>query len=231
MELLFRCLVGWLWLMSTLPTPAAGTDVYVAQATLVTNPNPAAPGATSSSFVVGTITFTQKVGESKVLIEGKLQLEANFPGVANLTLGFHIHQTSNFTGGCASTGSHYNPENKTHGGPFDATRHVGDLGNVNFTVADKTATVSFSDSVISLVGRQTIVGRSLVIHLGTDDLGRGGQDDSLTTGHAGGRYACGPIVLVTDFSPSSAMSLLVSGSRLIVVTLVAMFTVRYGLQY
>jgi len=228
MELLFRCLVGWLWLMSTLPTPAAGTDVYVAQATLLTNPTPPAPGATSSSFVVGTIKFTQNAGESKVLIEGKLQLETTFSGPN--TIGFHIHQTSDFTNGCTSAGSHYNPENKAHGGPFDATRHVGDLGNVNFT-AEKTSSVSFSDSVISLVGRQTIVGRSLVIHLGTDDLGRGGQNDSLTTGHAGGRYACGPIVLVSDFSPSSAMSLLVSGSRLIMVTLVAMFSVRYGLQY
>lgn len=31
------------------------------------------------------------------------------------------------------------------------------------------------------------------VHAGTDDLGKGGHDDSLTTGHAGGRLSCGVI--------------------------------------
>ena len=71
-------------------------------------------------------------------------------------------------------------------------RHVGDLGNV---MADKTgkATFSFSDSQISLFGKNSILGRSLVIHELEDDLGKGGHHDSKTTGHAGGRIACGVI--------------------------------------
>lgn len=35
-----------------------------------------------------------------------------------------------------------------------------------------------------------ILGRTIVIHAGEDDLGKGGQSDSLTTGAAGARMAC-----------------------------------------
>jgi Cu-Zn family superoxide dismutase len=38
-----------------------------------------------------------------------------------------------------------------------------------------------------------IIGRGLIIHEDEDDLGRGGQKDSLVTGHAGKRIACAVI--------------------------------------
>ena len=34
---------------------------------------------------------------------------------------------------------------------------------------------------------------SCQVHEGVDDLGKGGHEDSLTTGHAGGRLGCGVI--------------------------------------
>lgn len=56
----------------------------------------------------------------------------------------------------------------------DADRHVGDLGNVE-AGADGVAKISFTDKLISLSGETSVVGRSLVIHEGQDDLGECGR--------------------------------------------------------
>lgn len=69
---------------------------------------------------------------------------------------------------------------------------MGDLGNI---VADatNTASVNIVDSVISLNGPFSILGRSIVIHAGEDDLGTGGDAGSMATGNAGARLGCGVI--------------------------------------
>jgi len=91
-----------------------------------------------------------------------------------------------------SAGPHFNPYNMTHGAPTDTTRHVGDLGNIQ-SDASGNAVFTFTDSVISLNGPSSIIGRAVVVHAGTDDLGKGGTPDSLTTGNAGARAGCGII--------------------------------------
>ena len=57
------------------------------------------------------------------------------------------------------------------------------------------STVNIVDSVISLNGPLSILGRSIVIHAGEDDLGRGGNVGSMTTGNAGARLGCGVIAV------------------------------------
>lgn len=139
----------------------------------------------------GTVYFEQENGHGPVKITG------NLTGLdVNALRGFHVHQSGDTTNGCASAGPHFNPLNQTHGAPTDKVRHVGDLGNIQ-TDAAGGAILDFQDKVISLNGPLSIIGRAVVLHAGTDDLGRGTNADSLTTGNAGARAACGVIAIVS----------------------------------
>jgi len=139
------------------------------------------------SQATGTVTFEQKNGVTTVY--GDLH---NLDPLSSR--GFHIHQFGDLSDGCLSAGPHFNPFSKNHGAPSDAERHVGDLGNIR-TDSTGSASFTFEDSLISLNGPLSIVGRAVVLHAGTDDLGRGGDPESLKTGNAGARAACGVIGL------------------------------------
>jgi len=133
----------------------------------------------------GTITFTQENPGKPVVVTGEIT------GLADGKHGFHVHEFGDNTNGCTSAGGHYNPKSMEHGAPEDATRHVGDLGNVESS-GDK-AVVSITDSQITLAGPQSIIGRTVVVHADPDDMGKGGHELSKTTGNAGARLACGVI--------------------------------------
>ena len=102
------------------------------------------------------------------------------------------------TEGCKTAGPHYNPHGKTHGGPDDEERHVGDMGNT-VAVEDGTSHFELEDRLIMLYGEFSVIGRSCVVHADRDDLGRGGHELSKTTGNAGARLACGTIGLSAPF--------------------------------
>lgn len=82
-----------------------------------------------------------------------------------------------------------------HGAPDNEIRHVGDLGNVKANASGVVDT-SFTDSLISLTGLRSIVGRGVIVHEDIDDLGKGNHPDSLKTGNAGGRFACGIVAIL-----------------------------------
>ena len=51
------------------------------------------------------------------------------------------------------------------------------------------------DHQVMLFGAYSVIGRSCVLHKKEDDLGLGGDEESLKTGNAGARIACGVIGL------------------------------------
>jgi Cu-Zn family superoxide dismutase len=60
---------------------------------------------------------------------------------------------------------------------------VGDLGNI-ITERDGAADFDFQDNIIQLYNTtQSILGRTVVVHLLEDDGGQGGHPDSSTTGY------------------------------------------------
>jgi len=139
--------------------------------------------------VSGIIKFTQRKNSKNVKIEYEIK------GLKNGKHGFHIHEYGDLTDGCISSCSHFNPYNTNHGGRHSKERHVGDLGNI--TTKNGVTTGKFYDDYISLNPKKKccIIGRCVVVHDKEDDLGQGGDEESLKTGNAGKRLACGVIGL------------------------------------
>jgi len=109
--------------------------------------------------------------------------------------GFHVHEFGNLTNGCVTAGAHFNPNKVVHGGPKDEVRHVGDLGNIE-AKDDGTGILQLDDHMIMIYGDlNNIIGRAMVVHKNTDDLGKGDDEESKKTGNAGARLACGVIGL------------------------------------
>ena len=103
------------------------------------------------------------------------------------------------TEGCKTAGPHFNPFGKTHGGPGKQIRHEGDLGNV-IANEEGVACNVIEDECVMIYGKHTVCGRSFVVHAKNDDLGEGGDEESLKTGNAGGRQACGVIGISNEIS-------------------------------
>jgi len=142
-----------------------------------------------SDTVKGNIVMMQKTSGGPTGIKGTIS------GLEPGKHGFHVHEYGDLSKGCESAGAHYNPDGVDHG---DLKKgHVGDLGNI---VADSNgvANIRIVANRISLTGERSIVGRAIVVHKDEDDLGKGGDSESLKTGNAGDRLACGVIVLRGD---------------------------------
>lgn len=182
-----------------------------------------------NEYLKAIINFKQKSYGTQITFD----IKSKIPNSQGKVHAIHIHEYGNLTEGCKSTGSHYNPYNKTHGSIFTKERHVGDLIN-NFKYDNKNN--FFQTYIDETVDVKNIIGRSIVIHNYPDDYGLQGQidenknlilyqdmsisqlyticetrgykisknkdkkyyvdklnEESLKTGNAGGRIACGVI--------------------------------------
>jgi Cu-Zn family superoxide dismutase len=102
--------------------------------------------------------------------------------------GMHVHQLADCSGkdGMAA-GGHFNPTQAPHGAVEDAKSHLGDLGNIEAD-AQGRATVHVIKKGASLsAAADSLMGHSLIIHGGADDL------KSQPAGNSGARVACGVI--------------------------------------
>jgi Cu-Zn family superoxide dismutase len=134
----------------------------------------------NSPSVQGEVLFTQYKGYTSV--------QAFFSKLPPGQHGFHIHKAGDLRGeGCLGACDHYHKgPPTTHGGPPSSRgrvkRHSGDLGNI---VSNKQYSFTLSNISVS-----DLLGRSVIVHADPDDCGKGGHEDSLTTGHSGARIGC-----------------------------------------
>lgn len=135
-----------------------------------------------SGAVQGVVRFLQ-LSPERCLIDGTID------GLQPGAHGLHVHALGDLTQDCLSCGDHFNPFGKPHGGPGDSERHIGDLGNI-IAGEDGRASFRLEDEQLKV---WDVIGRSLVVDSGEDDLGRGGHPLSKVTGNSGERLACGII--------------------------------------
>ena len=129
------------------------------------------------------------------IIETRKGLKVNYEiyGLQDGLHGFHIHEFGDLSDGCNTACSHFNPFNKKHGGLHSKERHAGDLGNIE-SINKKSIGELFVQDLCLIRNRKTsVLGRMFIIHDKEDDLGEGGDEESLKTGNAGARLACGVI--------------------------------------
>jgi superoxide dismutase, Cu-Zn family len=152
----------------------AGADQDITRAVAVIHPT------ASHDQVRGLVEFEQ--------VEDGILIVAEIHGLEpNQKHGFHIHQWGDCSDPEAErAGGHFDPTDAPHGGPEDAKRHVGDLGNIE---ADDAGVGRYrrTDSKLTFTGENSIIGRAVVVHQEEDDL------ETQPTGDAGPRLGCGTI--------------------------------------
>ena len=121
-------------------------------------------------------------------VEGGVHVVGEIGGLTPGKHGFHIHQKGDLSDPkLASAGGHFNPGGVKHGGPNTEERHAGDWGNIEANEKG-VAKVDGTFKGVSLNGEKNgIMGRSVIVHAGEDDL----KTDP--SGNSGDRIAGGVI--------------------------------------
>lgn len=162
----------------------------------------AAPGLAAAETAKAVMASTVEDGSINVAGEVTLSdtpegllVQASLIGVPSGPHGFHVHEFGDCSNLGMAAGAHYNPAGTPHGNVITdgvASVHPGDLGNIT-AAGDGTAEYRAFIPGLTLVGGQfSVAGRAIILHSAQDDFGQ-------PAGNAGGRIACGSIVLIGPY--------------------------------
>jgi Cu-Zn family superoxide dismutase len=148
--------------------------------------------ATGAAAIEGTADGSDIEGTLKFEDTAKgLKITGTIENVPTGEHGFHIHEFGDCSDEGKAAGGHFNPSGHPHGLVLKEGTgkvHAGDMGNL---VADQEGMAKVDvliPGVTLTSGKYDVVGRAVIIHDKKDDFGQ-------PVGNAGGRIACGPIVL------------------------------------
>jgi superoxide dismutase, Cu-Zn family len=143
---------------------------------------------------VGVAVFKERHG--KVTVSAAVSRLA--PELASEFHGFHVHAVGECVPSFTTAGGHYNPSGESHG------KHAGDLPSL-LVNGDGTGQLQFTTDRFSVSELFDADGSALIVHMGRDNYanipnrytnptGAAGPDaETLATGDAGARAACGVI--------------------------------------
>ncbi|RXT15529.1 superoxide dismutase family protein [Ammoniphilus sp. CFH 90114] len=131
----------------------------------------------------------EKIGKA-VLTEEKsgVRLHMQVSGLKPGSHGFHIHEKEFMGTDFQTAGSHFNPTGKEHGHLNPKGSHMGDMKNLMVKANGEAKQTEFlKGATLSKGDAQSLLGRSIIIHEGTDDY------STDPTGNSGDRIAGGVI--------------------------------------
>lgn len=144
----------------------------------------------SGSSVSGVLSLSQTSMDAPTIITGEIK------GLAPGQHGISLHTYGDINLAKENNPIYHPFGSAPHGLPSDGdgNHKMGSLGNITTTEGGVT-TVELSSSTVKLFGPHSVIGRLVAIYAAQDDGGRGGHDNSLTTGNAGPRVAAGVVGL------------------------------------
>ena len=145
------------------------------------------------SYLFSTEVNGGRVGSATFYHAGKdgirMDLRINDARFAGKNVAVHFHDGKDCGGKGENTHGHWNPTNENHGRWGAAPHHSGDIGNI---MLDATGAGEISITTnrwsIDSASDNTIIGRSIIVHDGTDDY------TTQPTGNSGARVGCGQIM-------------------------------------
>ncbi|KAJ1725238.1 copper chaperone [Coemansia erecta] len=156
--------------------------------------------ALSNSATRGLARFVQ-VSEQTCFVDVSLS------GIPDGLHGLAIHECGDLSSVPESCGAHWNPEGTEHGSREQG--HRGDLGNIE--VKDGWGEVAFETDRFKV---WEIIGRSMVVGMGADDLGKGKEAGSRVDGGSGPGILAGVVARSAGLFENDKLVCACSGNTL-----------------